>query len=58
MKPTYFTVAEAAAALGVDRRTVYRWIASGDLTVDTIAGRILLRESAVNRKAKQRKGSQ
>ncbi len=54
----YLSIQEAADRLGVAHSTVWRWIARNKVEVEEIGGRKFLRESVVNREAKQRKGSQ
>lgn len=54
----YLSMQEAAGRLGVDRSTVWRWVKSETLAGEKIGGRWVVRESSVNRKLKQRKGSQ
>lgn len=58
MNDPYLTVQQAADALEVHRATVYRWIAGKVIEAEEIAGHVLIRESVVTEKLKQRKGSQ
>lgn len=38
-KKEFLTPLEAAKRLGVDRRTVYRWLREGELKADKIGGK-------------------
>ena len=49
---------EAAERLGVNRSTVWRWVQRGDLVGSKVGGTWLIRESSVNKKSRERKGSQ
>lgn len=46
---TLLTVPEAAASLGVSRRTLYRIVAEGDLPVVMVRGRIRLTPAALSK---------
>ena len=51
---TYMTLTQTAAALGVHRVTIRRWIRAGRLPAESIGGVVLIDKQTVEQLARQR----
>lgn len=57
LPPPLMNITRAAKALGVDRKTVYRWILAGDLQATTMGNRRYIAGAEVERVLRAREGS-
>lgn len=49
LKDTYYTVSEAVKKFGITRQTIYRWIASGELSAEKVGRETLIKKREISR---------
>jgi excisionase family DNA binding protein len=47
---SYYTLNQAAEVLGIDRHTIWRWIAAGKLASEKVGGTVLIEKSLIDRR--------